>query len=62
MNKIQTSTLLKDIQVTLDEDQNTNTQENKDPNEEQEPETPEDILNSPTKNQGTDDTNGEKAQ
>ena len=53
---------MEDTQVTLNEDPDTNTLENANSNTRQEPETPEDILKSPTKDQDTDDTTGKKAQ
>ena len=48
--------------MTPDEDQDLNIPENKNPDEEQESETPQDILNSPIKDQNTDEINGKKAQ
>ena len=47
--------------VTLDERADGN-KENTNPDARQEPETPEDILKSPTKDKDTDDTSGKKAQ
>ena len=49
-------------QVTLDEGPEENTMENTNSDARQEPETPEDILKSPTKDKDTDDTTGKKAQ
>ena len=48
--------------MTIDEDQDSNISENRNSNEEQEPETPQDIWKSPIKDQNTDETNGKKAQ
>ena len=49
-------------QVTLEEDQNSNTTEEEDKSKDQGPETPEDILNSPTKSKQLEEDNGKKAQ
>ena len=49
-------------QVTLEEDQNSNKTVEEDRNKDQGPETPEDILNSPTKDKQLEEDNGKKAQ
>merc|ERR1711867_373310 len=54
--------ILDEEQVTLEEDQNSNKTVEEDRNKDQGPETPEDILNSPTKNKQLEEDNGKKAQ
>ena len=54
--------ILDETQVTLEEDQNPSLPEEEDHNKEQGPETPEDILNSPTRDKQSEEDTGEKAQ
>ena len=54
--------ILDEEQVTLEEDQNSNTPEEEENNRDQGPETPEDILNSPTRSKHLEEDTGEKAQ
>ena len=53
---------LEDTQATLDENPEENALSNTHTDARKEPETPEDILMSPTKDKDTDDTTGKKAQ
>ena len=54
--------ILDEEQVTLEEDQNSNAPEEEENNRDQGPETPEDILNSPTRDKQLEEDTGEKAQ